>query len=351
MNNTTLDAMNDALLSPADFITFMFERTDEDGVLYIPGWHYDNPGWEVNAPGSTDDGASYRCKMNWNLFKYEKVLAEFKAVYAALQHIAAAGDLFGASPEEAKAALADESVFAVWNTYVRTLDEGEFDTERVETIYDKQDTMEWVKAIAARLAAGETLESFEKEALAEYMDIAVTEEEVAYRFAYLEHQHKEAEKRLGDGLCAHDVYIRARRLCRLLALKAPALVVCNEARQFAAAFVLQRYGLSREVVDNTIRLRLEQMELMSEDELDELYRPQRSNRRKSLAPLFVFEILSRHSNSKTHLRQRDILKELEKYPYEISLERKALGRIIHNLVDTPQYAVFSDKSGVWIEQE
>ena len=162
MNNTTLDAMNDALLSPADFITLMFERTDEDGVLYIPGWHYDNPGWEVNAPGSTDDGASYRCKMNWNLFKYEKVLAEFKAVYAALQHIAAAGDLFGASPEEAKAALADESVFAVWNTSVRTLDEGEFDTERVETIYDKQDTMEWVKAIAARLAAGETLESFEK---------------------------------------------------------------------------------------------------------------------------------------------------------------------------------------------
>ena len=47
----------------------------------------------------------------------------------------------------------------------------------------------------------------------------------------------------------------------------------------------------------------------------------------------------------------DIMKELEKYPYEISLERKAVSRIIHNLIDTAQYAVFSDKTGVWVEQE
>ena len=42
---------------------------------------------------------------------------------------------------------------------------------------------------------------------------------------------------------------------------------------------------------------------------------------------------------------------ISEYPYEISLERKALSRIIHNLTDSPQYAVFQDKSGVWVEQE
>jgi hypothetical protein len=109
--------------------------------------------------------------------------------------------------------------------------------------------------------------------------------------------------------------------------------------------------VSRELVDNTVRLRLEQMELMTEEELDELYRPQKANTRKSLAPLFVYEILSKHSNSKTHLRQNDILKKLSEYPYEISLERKALSRIIHNLTDSPQYAVFQDKSGVWVDKE
>ena len=93
------------------------------------------------------------------------------------------------------------------------------------------------------------------------------------------------------------------------------------------------------------------MELMTEEELDELYRPQKANTRKSLAPLFVYEILSKHSNSKTHLRQNDILKKLSEYPYEISLERKALSRIIHNLTDSPHYAVFQDKSGVWVDKE
>ena len=93
------------------------------------------------------------------------------------------------------------------------------------------------------------------------------------------------------------------------------------------------------------------MELMSEEELDELYRPQRANSQKSLAPLFVFEILRKKSDSKTHLRQADIQKELGRYPYEVSLERKAISRIIHNLIDNAQYGVFADKTGVWIDQE
>ena len=152
-------------------------------------------------------------------------------------------------------------------------------------------------------------------------------------------------------ICAYDVILRAWRLCKLFALNAPKIIINNEGQQLAAAFVLHECGVSRELVDNTVRLRLEQMELMSEEELDELCRPQKANTRKSLAPLFVFEILTKHSDSKTHLRQNDILKKLSEYPYEISLERKALSRIIHNLIDSPGFAVFQDKSGVWVEQE
>lgn len=70
-----------------------------------------------------------------------------------------------------------------------------------------------------------------------------------------------------------------------------------------------------------------------------------------MAPLFVYSILKEKSNSKKHLRQQEILSELTKYPYEIFIERKALSRIIHNLVDSSQYAVFQDKTGVWIDQE
>ena len=70
-------SMDDADLTPADFITLMFERTDEDGVLYITGWHYSRPGWQFEASGSTDENDSYRCKIDWNLEKYEKVKAKF----------------------------------------------------------------------------------------------------------------------------------------------------------------------------------------------------------------------------------------------------------------------------------
>lgn len=37
MEEKIIDSMSEENLSPADFITLMFERTDEDGILYIPG--------------------------------------------------------------------------------------------------------------------------------------------------------------------------------------------------------------------------------------------------------------------------------------------------------------------------
>lgn len=351
MKENMIDSMSDATLAPADFITLMFERTDEGGILYIPGWHYDGPGWMHDAPDSTDENDSYRCRVNWNLVKYEKLLDKFRKHYATLEKIALLWDELDGTPETAKTVLRDSELFACWNTFVRPFDIGDMDREKIDDIDDRLDTLEWVKHIASKVANGDSIEAFEKEALSEYIDVTVTDEEWSYRETYFERVDKDAEKRVGKGICAYDVIIRSRRLCRLLSLEAPMIVVNNEAHQLAAAMLLHDYGVSREVVDNRIRLRLEELELMDEDELDEFYRPKKANTRKSLAPLFVHSILKEKSNSKTHLRQQDILKELEKYPYEITLERKALSRIIHNLIDTPQYAVFSDNTGVWVEQE
>ncbi len=50
------------------------------------------------------------------------------------------------------------------------------------------------------------------------------------------------------------------------------------------------------------------------------------------------------------MRQNEILKYLENMPYEITIERKALSRTIHNLADS-QLGVYTDaKTGTWIEQ-
>lgn len=350
MKKEFYDSMTDKKLSPFDFITLMFERTDEDGILYIPGWSYVRPGWGVDAPGSTDLENSYRCRMDWNLRKYEKTLEKFQRIYAAMERCAAHYDELEEEGADVEAILGSEDA-AVWNTYLRELDGGGFDWDRLDEIYDRMDTLESVKVYAAKLAAGEELDDYEKEMLSEHMNLQVTKEEHEYRQRSLAYLESAAEERLGNGLCARKVMISAWRLYRLLSLQAPKLLIGNEAREFAAAFVLHECGISRETVENSVRLRLEELEQMSEEELDALYCPQRANSRKSLAPLFVYEILCKRSDSKHHLRQQDILRELAGYPYEITLERKALGRILHNLIDSPQYAVFSDKTGVWVDQE
>ena len=351
MDERFIDSMSETTVAPADFITMMFERTSEDGVLYIPGWHYSRPGWQNNAPGSTDENDSYRCKIDWNLAKYEKVKAKFEKVFAALREIAMHDEKIAADMDNAAKVIGEPNLVTAWDLYLKPIDADEFDYDKLDEIYDKLETVAWVKCIAQKISSDEKIEDFEKEALTDYIDVSVTEEEIAYRRRYLNHLHKQAEIRLGDNICAYDVLLRAFRLYKLFCLNAPEIIINNEGRQFAAAFVLHEYGISREIVDNTVRLQIERMELMSDEELDELYRPQKVNTRKSLAPLFVFEILSKYSDSKTHLRQNDILKKLSEYPYEISLERKALSRIVHNLTDSPQYAVFQDKSGVWVDQE
>ena len=349
MEKEIYDSMKDCNISPADFITLMFERTDEDGVLYIPGWHYDRPGWESGTPGSTDENDSYRCQVDWNLEKYEKLLKQFDELYNAIKQIAPYWDLLEETlnPEEV---LKDKKLFEVWQNYIDRFGITGFDIERLWDIDERWNTEECVKSVANNILNGKVLEDFEKSILQEDVDTKVTAQEKQYYNQYLEYLYKVAEERVGKGLCAYDLVYRSRRLCRLFNIGAPEIIIHHEGKTLAAAMLLHKYGISREVVDNRIRMRLEMMEMMDEEQLDEMYRPRKMNGRKSLAPLFVYEIISRKSSSKKHLRQQEILRELEKYPYEITVERKAIGRIVQNLVDS-QYGIFSDKTGVWMDKE
>lgn len=344
------DSMSDINLAPADFITLMFDRTDEDGILYIPGWHYDRPGWECGTPGSTDEYDSYRCCVDWNLAKYERLLKQFNELYSALLEMASYYDELDETLESAKKVLKKPELVKVWDIYIRQFDIGDIDYEKIVDINERCEQEAWVKQIARNIVEGKNLEGFEKEVLSDYIDIKITQQDIDYYNQYVSNVRMDVEQRIGKGLCEIDVILRAKRLYRLMSLRAPECIIYNEAKTLAAAMLLHQYGISREVVDNRIRLRLEMLEMMGDEELDELYRPRKMNGRKSLAPLFVYEILSKKSNSKKHLRQQDILKELEKYPYEISLERKAVGRMIQNLVDS-QYGIYSDKTGVWMDKE
>jgi hypothetical protein len=56
----------------------------------------------------------------------------------------------------------------------------------------------------------------------------------------------EAARMIGDGYDAYNTIIGARRLCRLYALGAPALVIDNELNDFAATYILHRHATSVE---------------------------------------------------------------------------------------------------------
>ena len=90
---------------------------------------------------------------------------------------------------------------------------------------------------------------------------------------------------------------------------------------------------------------------MTDEELDalddELYSLKKTNSRKSIAPLFIYLILKEKSSADRHFSQEELAQILSKMPYEIKLERKAIGRIIHNLVDS-DLGIYSLKGyGTW----
>ena len=95
-------------------------------------------------------------------------------------------------------------------------------------------------------------------------------------------------------------------------------------------------------------------ENMTDEEIDEFYRPKKTNSRRTLAPLFIHDILKKYSSPEKHLSQNEIIEILSKDPYEIQIERKAVGRVIHLLADsgvgvicTPKYGTWYDENSVW----
>ncbi|MBO4862411.1 MAG: hypothetical protein J5535_05900 [Firmicutes bacterium] len=92
-------------------------------------------------------------------------------------------------------------------------------------------------------------------------------------------------------------------------------------------------------------------ENMTDEELDEFYRPRKQNNRRTLAPLFVYFILKEHSGPDHRLSQSDIINHLADDPYEINIERKALGRVLHLLADSGLGVVSNPRYGAWYDPE
>lgn len=335
-DNDTVFSFDDINISPANFIFLLFDRTDEDGILYVPSYDFDHEG-------------DYRCKVDWNIKKCESLIKVFQKHYSMIQQIAPHWDEIDSQTEKAGEILNDE-LFAFWNTYLRPITVQNFDLELINDIIERNEYIDFVHELARGISHGKKITADEKALLFEFMDIEITQDEKDYYREYVNAVYQHAEERIGKRMCAYQVIQLSTNIARLINLHAPQIVVDHWLRNLMVHMLLYKYGLSKEPVSQSFRHTIERQEAMSQQELDDLYRPKRSNSRKSLAPLFIYFILKQYTDSVTHLHQKDIIARLEQYPYEITLERKALSRILHNLMDSQLY-IRSDRTGVWIEQE
>lgn len=85
-----------------------------------------------------------------------------------------------------------------------------------------------------------------------------------------------------------------------------------------------------------------------EQQEDELFRPMKQNSRKHSLPLFIYLVLVKNSNKDKHMSQNEIIDALSK-EYELDVERKAIGRVIHDLQDEHLGIFFKPREGSWYD--
>ena len=173
-------------MTASDYIRALFEET-KDGVLEI--WHEDETG----------EGYTDAYPMAWSRADMEELVQQFELLRSQLDRIAA-----GEQSEEL-----DE----IYNIYVLPYDACPFVDEQMDEILDKLD-------LALPLSQ---------------------EEQVLYE-QYIHWQEEQASSRLhGKGYNSFGLISRARRYTRLIELKAPQIIIENEARCLAEELVLYHY--------------------------------------------------------------------------------------------------------------
>lgn len=218
-------------MTPAAYIAWMFEHTDGEKILVTPDWPEDG-----SKPNSV-----YRCVMDWTEEDRDRAIADFAALYDALSGIAAHWNELSNVEEENVAILTPEQL-KVWRTYVRKFDLPGFDPDKILDIAERQEIVQELDDIRLRIELGMPLNEFDQWILRENADVTVDSEEQAYFDAHRKARMEQAKQRVGDKPNALRLVICAMRVCRLISLGGPKVVVHCEAIRLAQEMVLFRYA-------------------------------------------------------------------------------------------------------------
>lgn len=206
-----MDFAHTSNLSPCAYARFLLEHTDADGVLRLPK----NFGEENEEFDRYDQFI-----MSWDKDALGRLTAEFEALYTGLERIAGVYDQLTGDEESVRAILGSPELFDVWRAYIRDWDLGGLDEKAAAAVE---------KSIS--LDGGEGELSEEEERLAAH-----------YHSAYVEAIAADSKRRVGENICAYDMILHAKRLCRLLSLEAPPIIIRHEARMLIQYMALHAFS-------------------------------------------------------------------------------------------------------------
>ena len=200
-----MDFANIDRLTPVDFAISLFATTGRDGALRM----LKNFGTDEEQDDEFDI-----FKMSWNRDDLNMLLSEFQELYAGLSEIAKVYDKLDNNPELVRDALDNPVLFDIWQLYLQR-----------PQWYGEED-----RILDAAL---------KKEAQAE--ELSAEEERLLEK--YRSEELRESVKNLGGNCFAYDVHIHALRLCELMSIGAPKIIIEHEARCLIGCMALKDYAV------------------------------------------------------------------------------------------------------------
>ena len=192
-------------LASIDYVTSLFAATGRDGALHMPK----NFGTDEERDDEFDI-----FKMSWSRDDLNLLLSEFQELYAGLSEIAKVYDKLDNNPELVRDALDNPVLFDIWHLYLQR-----------PQWYGEEERMLDV--------------ALKKEAQAEELS---AEEESLLEKSRSE-ELRESVKNLGGNCFAYDVHMHALRLCELMSIGAPKIVIEHEARCLIGCMALHEYAV------------------------------------------------------------------------------------------------------------
>ena len=191
-------------LASIDYVTSLFAATGRDGALRMPK----NFGTDEEQDNEFDT-----FKMSWSRDELNLLLSEFHELYAQLSEIAKVFDKLSDIPELVRDTLDNPILFDTWQLYLQR-----------PQWYGEEERMLDV--------------ALKKEAQAE--ELSAEEERLLEK--YHREELLESVKNLGGNCFAYDVHIHALRLCKLMNLGAPKIIIEHEARCLIGCMALKDYA-------------------------------------------------------------------------------------------------------------